>query len=463
MTPVIAIVGRPNVGKSTLFNCLTKTRDALVADIPGVTRDRQYGEGKLGTKPYIVIDTGGIADTKLDMDHAVAEQANQAMAEADYIIFLVDARSGIMPEDLIIAKHLRTISKPVMLVLNKSDGLDENVIKGDFYRFGLGDPTCIAASHGRGVTSLIETICEKFPDVEEENVHDEKPRCPMVAIIGKPNVGKSTLVNRIFGEERLIVRDEAGTTRDSIEIEIERLGKPYIFIDTAGIRRRGRIDDLVEKFSVIKSLQAIDHANVVVYVMDAREGVTDQDLHLLGFILNTGRSLVLAINKWDGLDQDQKESVKSDISRRLGFVDFATLHYISALHGTGVGDLFHSIDKAYESAYQDLSTHKLTTLLERAVAESPPPLVKSRRIKLRYANPGGHNPPIIVIHGNQTESIPNTYKRYLVNFYRDALKLVGTPLHLVFKTSTNPFKERHNELTEAQTRKRNRLKKIFKK
>jgi GTP-binding protein len=456
MLPVIAIVGRPNVGKSTLFNCLTKTRDALVVDIPGVTRDRQYGQGKLGSKSYIIVDTGGIVEeAKQGVAQLITRQAKQAISEADYVIFVVDARAGVMPDDHVIAQLLRPINKPVFLVLNKIDGLDEDIAKADFFTLGLGAPFCIAASHGRGVTSFIERLLSNIPEPtsEEDIVLDPTaPKMPVVAIVGKPNVGKSTLINRILGEERVIVSNEAGTTRDSIEIEVDRHGNLYKFIDTAGIRRRGKITEVVEKFSVVKSLQAIDAANVIVYLIDAQEGVSEQDLHLLGFILDTGRSLVLAINKWDGLLNDKKTEIKDDISRRLQFVDFAKSHFISALHGTGVGDLFKSIDKAYRSAFQELSTTRLTTLLEQAVTEFPPPLVGARRIKLRYANPGGHNPPVIVIHGNQTDKLPGSYKRYLSNFYRDALRMVGTPLHLVFKTSENPYQNEHKKLTPRQER-----------
>jgi GTPase len=460
MLPVIAIVGRPNVGKSTLFNRLTRSRDALVVNIPGVTRDRQYGKGKLGEKPYIVIDTGGIGEGEEGIDSAMTQQSKLAMEEADEVIFLLDGRAGMTSADEQIANFLRQLNKKIHLVVNKTDGLDANIAISEFFSLGLGDPFPIAASHGRGVTSLMEEICECFPEPEEIEESDKGIR---IAIIGKPNVGKSTLVNRMLGEERVIVYDQAGTTRDTIEIPLEREGKLYTIIDTAGIRKKGKITETVEKFSVVKALQAIEHANVVIYVIDALENVSDQDLSMLGFVLDAGRALVLAVNKWDGLDTEIKESVKEEVDRRLAFVDFAKLLYISALHGTGVGNLFHFVEQAYESAMKPLSTSTLTRLLEIALEENPPPLVRGRRVKLRYANPGGHNPPIIVIHGNQTKDLPNTYKRYLVNYYRRALKLVGTPLRLQFKSSDNPFKGIRNKLTPRQLLNRKRVKKMFKK
>mgnify|MGYP000446966736 CR=1 FL=1 len=461
MLPVIAIVGRPNVGKSTLFNRLTKSRDALVVDLAGVTRDRQYGEGKISGKRYIVIDTGGIGEGEEGIDSPMAAQAKLAMQEANDIIFLVDGRAGLTAADEQIANLLRTLNKKIYLVVNKTDGVDENVAIGEFYSLGLEEPFPIAAAHGRGVTTLAETISLTFP--LEENFVKEKDNRIKVAIIGKPNVGKSTLINRMLGEERVIVYDHAGTTRDSIKIPLDRDGTQYTLIDTAGIRRKGRVNETVEKFSVVKALQAIESANVVIYVIDARENVSEQDLSMLGFILDAGRSLVLAINKWDGLSEEVRAEVKSEIDRRLAFVNFAKWHTISALHGTGVGDLFKFVNEAYMAAMQPLVTGKLTNLLEKAVAEFQPPLVRGRRIKLRYANPGGHNPPIIVIHGNQTKDIPNSYKRYLINFYRKALNMVGTPLRLQFRTSDNPFKGRRNKLTLRQKAKRKRAKGKFKK
>lgn len=461
MLPVLAIVGRPNVGKSTLFNRLTKSRDALVVNLPGVTRDRQYGQGKLGPKPYMVIDTGGIGEGEEGIDSAMSSQSRLAMQEADVILFVVDGRGGVTAADEQIANFLRQLNKPVYVVVNKTDGIDPDVALSDFYSLGIGEPIPIAAAHGRGVTTLMEDVCEGFPE-QFEDEDEEEDKGIKVAIIGKPNVGKSTLVNRMLGEERVIVYDQAGTTRDSIEIPLERNGELYTIIDTAGIRRRGKISETVEKFSVVKALQAIDTANVVLYVIDARENISDQDLSLLGFILDAGRSLVIAINKWDGLNEEARADIKEEVDRRLSFVSFAKLHYISALHGSGVGDLFDFVNEAYDAAMQDLSTSVLTKLLETALVENPPPLVSGKRIKLRYANPGGHNPPIIVIHGNLTDKVPNSYKRYLVNYYRKALKMVGTPLRLLFRTGDNPFEGRRNKLTPRQEHKRKRAKKIFK-
>lgn len=439
MLPVIALVGRPNVGKSTLFNRLTKSRDALVLDMPGVTRDRQYGEGKVGSKPYIVIDTGGIMDDARGLDEKMLKQSELAIQEADYVLFLVDARQGLTPGDQKIAQHLRERGKPTFLIVNKTDGFDENIAVSDFYQLGMGEPLPIAAAHGRGVTGLMEQITQEFPDeIVEEKENQE--RDVKVAIIGKPNVGKSTLVNRILGEERVVVYDQPGTTRDSIALPFERQGKHYTLIDTAGVRRRGKITETIEKFSVVKTLQAIKEANVVIFMIDARENVTEHDLNLLGFVLDSGRALIIAVNKWDGLTQEQKDNVKSEIDRRLRFVDYARVHFISALHGTGVGDLYGFVDEAYDSAMVDMPTRRLTDILERAVHDSAPPVTGSgHRIKLRYAHAGGHNPPRIIIHGNQVNKLPGHYKRYLANYFRDTLKLKGTPLTVEFKMGDNPF------------------------
>lgn len=455
MTPTLAIVGRPNVGKSTLFNCFTKTRDALVADIPGLTRDRQYGAGRLGDRPYIVVDTGGLLGEEEVISGLMAEQANQAMQEADAILFLVDARAGVTPLDATLANRLRQLQKPVYLVANKVDGINSEVAKSDFYSLGLGEPYTIAASHGRGVMSLITHVLEHFPQSEEAIA--EQTQGTRVAIVGRPNVGKSTLVNRMLGDERVVVFDLPGTTRDSIFIPLERHGTHYTIIDTAGVRRRSRVDAGVEKFSVIKTLQAIEAANVVILVVDGREGIVDQDLSLLGFIIETGKALVFAVNKWDGMDSEAKLAVKRQLERRLVFVNFARVHFISALHGSGVGDLFGSVNEAYESATRKLATPKITRILEMAVSEHQPPLVQGHRIKLRYAHAGGQNPPCIVVHGNQTESLPASYKRYLEHYFRDKLKLIGTPIRFEFKSSENPYKGKRNILTPRQIQKRKRM------
>lgn len=461
MKPVIALVGRPNVGKSTLFNCLTRSRDALVADQPGMTRDRNYGEGKVGEHAFIVIDTGGLSGEREDLDQRMAQQVWQAVTEANAVVFIVDARDGLLPGDEDIARQLRQLNKSVILVLNKIDGIDADVAAADFHRLGMGEPCAIAAAHGRGISTLVEHVFQQFP--EAILAEEEKPTGIKIAIVGKPNVGKSTLVNRILGEERVLALDMPGTTRDSIYIPFNRDKQDYVLIDTAGIRRRGKVNDVLEKFSVIKALQAIEEANVVVFVVDAKQGVSDQDAHLLGFVLDAGRALVMAVNKWDGMSEEDKTTVKSELQRRLGFVEFARLHFISALHGTGVGNLFKSILKAYASASKDLSTSRLTKILEDAIEAHQPPLVRGRRIKLRYAHQGGRNPPLIVIHGNQTEQVPNAYRRYLINTFRDVLQLEGTPLRVEFKTGANPYEGKRNVLTQRQIARKKRLKKYIQK
>jgi len=461
MLPVLAIVGRPNVGKSTLFNQLTRTREALVVDLPGVTRDRQYGAGKVGDRPFIAIDTGGLSEEK-GIDALMREQSWQAVNEADVILLMVDGRSGLVAADEAIVRELRLKEKTVFCVVNKTDGLNPEIATADFYSLGLGEPIPIAASQGRGLLPLLEIVLKSFP-ISTEETTEESTTGIKIAIAGRPNVGKSTLVNRMLGEERVVVFDEPGTTRDSIYIPLERHGQQYTIIDTAGVRRRARISEVLEKFSVVKTLQAIEDAHVVILVLDAREGITDQDLGLLGFVIETGRALVIAINKWDGLDPEHRESVKKALGYRLAFADFAKIHYISALHGTGVGNLFDSVQIAYQSATRELSTGQLTRILMKAVELHTPPMVRGRRIKLRYAHTGGHKPPLIIIHGNQTESIPESYKRYLINTFRDALKLEGTPVRVDFKTSENPFAGRRNTLTPRQIHKRKRLKKFVKK
>ncbi|MCE8017831.1 ribosome biogenesis GTPase Der [Halomonas sp. MCCC 1A17488] len=439
MTPVIALVGRPNVGKSTLFNRLTRTRDALVADFPGLTRDRKYGNGVLGGKAYTVIDTGGISGDEEGIDAAMAEQSLAAIDEADIVLFLVDARAGLHMADEAIANHLRVNQKKTWLVVNKTDGLEEHSAMADFWQLGMGDPLPIAAAHGRNVTALIEEVLAPFPERDLSVPVDTGTKGIRIGVIGRPNVGKSTLVNRLLGEERVVVFDEAGTTRDAVEIPFERRGKPYVLVDTAGVRRRKNVSEIAEKFSIIKTLEAIKECHVAVMVLDARSGLVEQDLHLLDYVLTTGRALVLAVNKWDGLEQEAKEKMRAEIKRRLGFADYADLHFISALHGTGVGDLYPSIERAFASANSHWSTNRLTTLLQDAVSQHPPPLVHGRRIKLRMAHQGGSNPPIIVVHGNQTEALPEAYKRFLTNTFRKVLKVKGTPIRFEFRSGKNPF------------------------
>ncbi len=456
MKPVIALVGRPNVGKSTLFNRLTKTRDALVADLPGLTRDRKYGTGRVGDKPYIVVDTGGLSGQE-GIDEIMADQVHQAIQEADMVLFVVDGHAGLTGGDEIIAKQLRAYNKPLHLVVNKTDGADEVMITAEFQTLGLGEPLAIAAVHGRGISRLMDVVLAGLPEADEEDVEEEDDSIK-VAIIGRPNVGKSTLVNRLLGEERVVAFDMPGTTRDSIFIPFERDDKRYTLIDTAGVRRRGKINEVIEKFSVIKALQAIEAANVVILVYDAQEGITDQDSNLAGFALDSGRAMVVAINKWDGLTPVKRDDNKREIDRKLGFLDFADMHFISALHGTGVGKLMDSVDRAYKSAMIEMATPWLTRILEDAVAQHQPPLVRGRRIKLRYAHQGGKNPPLIVIHGNQTQDVPESYRRYLINIYRKVLKISGTPMRIEFKGGDNPFAGRKNQLTERQVNKKKRLK-----
>jgi len=488
MLPVVALVGRPNVGKSTLFNRLTRTRDALVADFPGLTRDRKYGQAKLGGYEFLLIDTGGIQGDEAGIDALMAEQSLQAIEEADVVLFLVDARDGVMIADEAIAHHLRQSDKTVYLVANKTDGVDIDSVIPDFYSLALGDIHPIAASHGRGVQVLIETSlapyavemglvnldaeADEWAEEEEEELTEETAEeqakalqaLPIkLAIIGRPNVGKSTLTNRILGEERVVVYDMPGTTRDSIYIPMERDGREYVLIDTAGVRRRKNINQAVEKFSIIKTLKAIEDANVVLLLIDGRDNISDQDLSLLGFSLNAGRSIVIAVNKWDGLDTDTKDRIKSELDRRLGFVDFARIHFISALHGSGVGNLFDSVTEAYNSATKRTSTSMLTKIMQMAVDDHNPPMFAGRRVKLRYAHAGGYNPPVIVIHGNQVKKLDLSYKRYLMNYFRRTLEIMGTPIKIEFRNSDNPFEGKKNKLSPTQLRKRERLMRHHKK
>ncbi|KTD36664.1 GTP-binding protein EngA [Legionella nautarum] len=459
MIPVIALVGRPNVGKSTLFNRFTKTQDALVADFPGLTRDRQYGQAEYDDKPFIVIDTGGVGVDDLAVDALMSKQSNLALEEADIVFFLVDGRSGLTGVDENIALRLRKINKPVFLIVNKTDGLDEEIACSEFQSLGFSEVHPISASHGRGMHSLMQALPIDSEVVEEA----EQGKAIKITFVGRPNVGKSTLINRILGEERVVVYDMPGTTRDSIAIPFVRDEKPYILIDTAGVRRRSRVDEKIEKFSVIKTLQAIKESHVCMMLLDAREGLTEQDMHILSFIIESGKALVIAVNKWDGLDEEHKEKVREELTRRLHFVHFAKIRFISALHGSGVGLLFKDIEQAYASATQAFSTPQLTRLLQDLVSQHNPPTVNGRRIKLRYAHAGGHNPPIIVLHGNQLDSLPDSYKRYLTKAFVTHLGLVGTPLRLEFKGSANPFKDKKNKLSDRQIKKKKRLMKHIKK
>jgi len=471
MLPVVALVGRPNVGKSTLFNRLMRSRNALVADYPGLTRDRQYGKAEVEEHPFIVIDTGGINGDEEGIDVLMAEQSLMAIEEADAVLFLVDARDGLTSADYGIADYLRKQDKKIFLVANKVDGIDADSAIAEFYSLSLGEEVHkIAAAHGRGVTQLLtlaltphieglgqakaDVVNEEFDGFSNEELDAELSEAELkkqieqapkendtikLAIIGKPNVGKSTLTNRILGEERVVVFDAPGTTRDSVYIPMEHKGRSYTLIDTAGIRRRKNVTDVVEKFSVIKTLRAIEDSNVCLLIIDAREGITDQDLSLLGFILESGRSLVLAVNKWDGLEDHVKDRIKTELDRRLGFIDFAKIHFISALHGTGVGHLYESVEEAFVSATKRISTAMVTKILDMAVFDHQPPMHNGRRIKLKYAHAGGYNPPIIVIHGNLAKKLPSSYKRYLMNYYRKSLKIMGTPIRIEFRETANPF------------------------
>ena len=459
MLPVIALVGRPNVGKSTLFNRLTRSRDALVADQPGLTRDRKYGIGRVGDRPYVVVDTGGISGDRDGVEALMDRQVRLAIEEADHILYLVDAREGLTGGDEQIAAELRRTGKPVTLVVNKSESLDRDLAAAEFHALGLGEPVPISAAHGRGVKPLINEVLETLPPAEEP---PEEEKGIQIAVVGRPNVGKSTLINRLRGEERLVAYDQPGTTRDSVQVPFEHAGRRYTLVDTAGVRRRARVSEAIEKFSVIKALQAMEQANVVLLVLDAHEGVTEQDASLAGHVLESGRALVVVVNKWDGLDPDQRERVKAELERKLPFLSFAEVKFVSALHGTGVGHLMEAVDAAYRAATADLKTPELTRVLEEAVQEHQPPLVRGRRIKLRYAHQGGRNPPIIVIHGNQTESVPAAYQRYLVNRFRQAFGLWGTPVRIEFRTAENPYKGRRNKLTQRQRQKRRRLMKHVK-
>ncbi|RYY76108.1 MAG: ribosome biogenesis GTPase Der [Gammaproteobacteria bacterium] len=456
MIPVIALVGRPNVGKSTLFNRLTRSRDALVADYPGLTRDRKYGEGTFEERRFIVIDTGGISGEEEGIDTMMAGQSLLAIEEADIVLFILDSRAGVHPADHLIAKHLRVNNKKTYLVANKIDGMDPDIALAPFYELGLGEIFATTATHGRGVKSMMEEVLADVPEFVESEAVDIAKGIKM-AVVGRPNVGKSTLVNRLLGEDRVVVYDEPGTTRDSVYINYERFGTNYTIIDTAGVRRRKNIDLMVEKFSIVKTMQAISDANVVILVMDASEGVVEQDLHLMGSTIEAGRALVIALNKWDGLDESHKQYVKKELERRLRFVDFANIHFISALHGTGVGNLYKSIEQAYQSATDKFSTNYLTRILEDAVREHQPPMIQGRRIKLRYAHPGGHNPPIIVIHGNQTSDIPGHYTKYLEKTFRRVLDLHGTPIRIEYRTTDNPYAEKKKKITQREFIQKRRL------
>ncbi|MGO8755096.1 MAG: ribosome biogenesis GTPase Der [Gallionellaceae bacterium] len=451
MLPTLVLVGRPNVGKSTLFNRLTRSRDALVADLPGLTRDRHYGRGRVGEKPFLVVDTGGLEPVAKDgIMHEMAKQTRQAVDEADIVLFLVDGRQGVTPQDTIIATELRKSGRPVLLLVNKAEGMQRARVAAEFYELGLGEPLPVSSAHGDNVAEVVDIALEKFPQPEEAAEKEEADH-PRIAIVGRPNVGKSTLVNAILGEERVIAFDQPGTTRDAIYIDFERAGRQYTIIDTAGVRRRGKIDEAVEKFSVIKTLQAVEDANVVVLVVDARDQITEQDAHIADFVLQAGRALVLAVNKWDGLDDYQRDTAKRDIERKLQFLSFAKQHFISALKGSGVAGLLKSVNEAYAAAMAKLPTPKLTRVLQAAIEKQQPPRGRFGP-KMRYAHQGGSNPPLIVIHGSALDDVPDSYKRYLERTFCEAFNLQGTPLRIEFKAGRNPFEGRKHTLTESEQR-----------
>lgn len=460
MLPVVAIVGRPNVGKSTLFNVLTGTRAALVADVPGLTRDRQYGICRAGEAPFLLVDTGGLVSQAEGIEYLTARQVSIAIEESALVLFLVSAVDGLTTEDETVAEALRRSGKPVLLVANKSEASDDITALADFASLGMGEGIAVSAAHKQGIGALLEAAEAQLPPRGEETLETDSEDTVRVAVLGRPNVGKSTLINRILGEERLLSWDQPGTTRDSISIFMERDGQSFEFIDTAGVRRRARIEEAVEKFSVIKALQAIERAHVVVLMLDASEGLTDQDTTLLGHILKESRALVIALNKWDGLDDDHRRRVMQTLDRKLGYVTWAKVVTLSALHGSGIAELMQAIRTAWHSASRELPTPELTRVLEKAYQNHQPPVRQGRTARLRYAHAGGKLPPRIVIHGSRTRTLPDAYRRYLANTFIRHFDLEGTPVVLEFRDSDNPYKARRNTLSKRQLDKRKRLKKF---
>ncbi len=450
MLPAVALVGRPNVGKSTLFNRLTRTRDALVADFPGLTRDRRYGFGSHGERRFIVIDTGGLAiGDSGTITSLVAEQVDLAIDEANAVVFVVDHRSGLTAEDARIAERLRRESKPLVIAVNKAEGVLGEIAAAEFHALGLADVFGIAALHGQGVDELLDAVLAPFA-VSDETL--DEAFGPKVAVIGRPNVGKSTLINRLLGTNRLITSPEPGTTRDSILVPCERDGRKFVLIDTAGIRRRARVSEAIEKYSIVQSLQAIEDAGAVIALLDARDGVSDQDLHLVGLAAARGRALVIGVNKWDGLTSGQRREMERDVDRRLDFVPYATVHYASALHGSGIQEIVDAALVAHKCAGAEFATPRLTTVLEDAVDANPPPLIRGRSARLRYAHQGGRYPPVVVVHGSQAERLPDHYKRYLENTFRVVLKLRGTPVRVELRSGANPFAGKRERLTPRQAK-----------
>jgi GTPase len=458
MLPAVALVGRPNVGKSTLFNRLTRTRAALVADYPGLTRDRRYGFGTFGERKFLVIDTGGLGpQSSVEIAALVAEQVDIALAEAGAIVLVVDHKAGLTPDDIAIAERLRRAAKPVVVAVNKAEGVPGELAEAEFHALGLGVPVGIAALNGQGVERLLEQVLGPFAGAPDEEAPTTDLEGPKLAVIGRPNVGKSTLVNRLIGSNRLITSPEPGTTRDSVFVPCERDGHEFVLIDTAGIRRRARVDETVEKFSVVQSLQAIEDAGAVIVLLDAREGVTDQDLHLIGLTAERGRALVIGANKWDGLTPGQRRDVERQVDRKLDFVPYARVLYISALHGSGIAELVAAALKAYRAAGTELATPRLNQVLKDALGENPPPVIRGRQVRLRYAHQGGRYPPLIVVHGSQAERLPAHYRRYLENAFREAFKLIGTPVRVELRSGENPFAGKRNVLTPRQAKRKRRL------
>ena len=453
MLPVVALVGRPNVGKSTLFNVLTGTRDAIVADIPGLTRDRQYGFGRVGPIPYVVIDTGGLVENPTGIEAQMREQTELAVQEADRLVFVADVREGLTPADHFVLRELRRSGKPVTLALNKGEGLDLDFVAGDFHSLGLGEPLLISAAHGQGCGELMEHVLAGI-EPESATTQDPTEGAIRIAIIGRPNVGKSTLVNRLLGQERVIASDMPGTTRDSILVPFRRDERDFVLIDTAGVRRRSKVEGVIERASVAKTLQAIDEAHVVVMVLDAHDTVAEQDASVLGLALERGRALIIAVNKWDGIPMEQRETIHRQLALKLDFVPFAPLHFISARHGTGVGEVVQSVVRAYEASMREMPTRELTRTLEHALTVHQPPLVHGRRIKLRYAHQGGRNPPRIIIHGNQTASVPEAYTRYLANLFRKTYDLFATPVVVEYRTDANPYDQERRAARAPQRKRR---------
>ena len=458
MLPLVALVGRPNVGKSTLFNALTRTRDALVHDAPGVTRDRNYGVCRLEPeRPFVLVDTGGIGGSEEGLAGATARQSRAAAEEADLVLFVVDGREGPSALDDSLLAWLRKVDTPVFLVVNKVDGIDEQAARNEFARYGIGEVFPVSSAHRQGLDALLRSMLGALPEDGDAEVLDDDPGRIRIAFVGRPNVGKSTLVNRILGEERMIASEVPGTTRDSIAVDLERDGRKYRLVDTAGIRRKSKVEEVVEKFSIVKTLQAIEHCEVAVILLDAGEGVTEQDASVLGAVLDAGRALVIAINKWDNQSDYQRKQTEGLLTRKLAFVEWAEAVRISALHGSGLRELFRAIHRAHASAMREFSTSDVTRALEAAVEAHPPPAARGHAAKLRFAHPGGENPPTFVVHGNRLRTLPDSYRRYLENFFRKRFKLVGTPVRFVFKEGENPYKDRRNVLTERQVERRRRL------